>query len=58
MLQSKSIHVTTAKEVITLDIIIGIIEKAHEVSVALVSLGIAILTVISVIKAIIHSMKK
>jgi len=40
------------------NIILGLIEKAQEVSVALVGLGITILTLISVIKVIIQSIKK
>jgi len=41
-----------------MNILLGLIEKAQEVLRALVSLGIALLTVISVVKAIIHSIKK
>jgi len=38
--------------------ILGIIEKANDVIAALVSLGIALLTVISVFKVIAYSIKK
>jgi len=37
---------------------LGIIEKAHDVMTALVGLGISVLTVISVVKTIIQSIKK
>jgi len=39
-------------------VLLGIIEKAHDVMTALVGLGITILTLISVIKVITQSIKK
>jgi len=58
MLQLNGIHVTRSKEVNTMRILLGIIEKAYEVLTALIGLGITILTFISVIKVITHSIKK
>ena len=40
-----------------MDIILGTIEKAHEVLAALVGLGIALLTFITVAKVVINSIK-
>ena len=41
-----------------MEVLLGLIEKAREVLAALVGLGITVLTLISVIKVIIHSIKK
>jgi len=41
-----------------MQILLGLIEKAHDVLAALVGLGITLLTVISVIKVIIKSIKE
>jgi len=39
-------------------ILLGLIEKAHEVSAALIGFGITLLTLITVVKVMIHSIKK
>jgi len=41
-----------------MEVLLGLIEKAHNVLAALVGLGITILTLISVIKVITYSIKK
>jgi len=50
-------HISLPKEVDAMDIILGTIEKAHEVLAALVGLGIALLTFITVAKVVINSIK-
>ena len=40
-----------------MNIIVGLIEKAHEVLTALIGFGITLLTLLTVMKVIIHSIK-